>query len=175
MISGLTSHSLLTLKFCQTCKLLAHLLGNLYRPPRTVHCSLCDSCVEQMDHHCPWLSNCVGKRNYRAFFAFALSLWADCLFVLVSSAADLKRRTDMYASQRGLAQTDAVRAAFRSYPLSLPLIVFTFAAQVLVSVLLYYHCKITLANITTHEELKGVFHGYLFHPFSSGSSLGNLL
>ena len=69
------------LKYCHTC--------NLFRPPRAVHCSLCDCCVERMDHHCPWVGTCVGKRNYRTFFMFINTLLAYALFVLIVTCTHL--------------------------------------------------------------------------------------
>ncbi|RRT57932.1 hypothetical protein B296_00033390, partial [Ensete ventricosum] len=51
-------------QLCATCKIV--------RPVRAKHCSTCDRCVEQFDHHCPWVSNCIGKKNKWDFFMFLI-------------------------------------------------------------------------------------------------------
>ena len=48
--------------FCNKC--------NNYRPPRSHHCKICRKCTLRMDHHCPWIANCVGYYNMKFFYQF---------------------------------------------------------------------------------------------------------
>eukprot|EP00924_Labyrinthula_sp_SR-Ha-C_P006290 snap_masked-scaffold_31-processed-gene-2.49-mRNA-1 protein AED:0.12 eAED:0.12 QI:93/0.6/0.66/1/0.8/0.66/6/85/346 len=70
------SNVMTELKFCVTCK--------IYQPPRAWHCSECDNCVLKFDHHCPWIGNCVGHRNYPYFLGKHLIL--DLLLGFVISS-----------------------------------------------------------------------------------------
>jgi len=52
------------------------------KPPRTHHCSVCKTCILKMDHHCPWLNNCVGHYNHRHFFLYMLFMVIGCSFIM---------------------------------------------------------------------------------------------
>lgn len=67
-------------QLCITCKIV--------RPLRAKHCSTCDRCVEQFDHHCPWVSNCIGKKNKWDFFMFLI---LEVAAMLITGAITLSR------------------------------------------------------------------------------------
>ena len=45
------------------------------KPPRCHHCSICNRCVLGMDHHCPWMNSCIGRKNYKYFLRFLIFVW----------------------------------------------------------------------------------------------------
>jgi len=52
-----------------------------YKPDRCHHCRVCNMCILRMDHHCPWVYNCIGFRNHKYFFLILIYAAVDLLFV----------------------------------------------------------------------------------------------
>lgn len=147
------------LKYCFTCK--------IFRPPRASHCSICDNCVDHFDHHCPWVGNCVGKRNYRFFYAFIVSLSFHIVFVFCCSVAHLSF----------LAEGRLVFDAVRESPTSVLVVAVTFSSVWSVLGLAGFHTYLAASNQTTNEDIKGSFTSRRgrasFNPYSYGNACSN--
>mmetsp|Transcript_2506 Transcript_2506/g.3686 ORF Transcript_2506/g.3686 Transcript_2506/m.3686 type:complete len:331 (-) Transcript_2506:183-1175(-) len=50
-----------------------------FKPPRAHHCRVCGRCIVRMDHHCPWVNNCIGALNQKMFILFLV--YIQCLSV----------------------------------------------------------------------------------------------
>ncbi|KAK4779595.1 hypothetical protein SAY87_015701 [Trapa incisa] len=152
-INGIT----IKVKYCQTCM--------LYRPPRCSHCSICNNCVDRFDHHCPWVGQCIGKRNYRLFFMFISSTTLLCLYVFVFSIVNLSKIMGAYHCSLG--------RALAMSPVSGILILYTFLLSWFVGGLTGFHLYLILTNQTTYENFRYRYDRRM-NPYNRGCA-GNAL
>ncbi|XP_059574672.1 palmitoyltransferase ZDHHC3 [Alligator mississippiensis] len=73
-----------------------------YRPPRAHHCRICHRCVRRMDHHCPWINNCVGELNQKYFIQFLFYTGLASLY-----AMGLVLTTWLWPADKGLSENVA--------------------------------------------------------------------
>eukprot|EP00732_Lithocolla_globosa_P006081 Lithocolla_globosa_v1_NODE_6785_length_1033_cov_8.297959.p1 type:complete len:317 gc:universal NODE_6785_length_1033_cov_8.297959:39-989(+) len=121
-------------RYCKTC--------HVVKPDRAHHCSLCGNCVLKFDHHCPWVNQCVGFKNYRFFLQFITYAFLYCFLLLLSLIPIFVR----------LWKTS-------EHPLNVMdfqwLILFLFAAAFSTVLLGFvaFHAKLLLTNQTTLESM----------------------
>ncbi|KAI6078395.1 Palmitoyltransferase ZDHHC9 [Aix galericulata] len=173
------NNQIVKLKYCYTCK--------IFRPPRASHCSICDNCVERFDHHCPWVGNCVGKRNYRYFYLFILSLSLLTIYIFTFNIVyvalkslkigflnTLKETPGTYPSPvpQGLASKLVRERKLHDGGIEVLICFFTLWSVV---GLTGFHTFLVALNQTTNEDIKGSWTGKnrVQNPYSHGNIVKN--
>ena len=67
---------------------------NVIRTPRSRHCNICHKCVDRFDHHCPWINNCVGKKNYKFFYLYIV---VELSFLICMTIFSFKCKINLFS------------------------------------------------------------------------------
>lgn len=143
-------------RYCSTCR--------VWRAPRTSHCVVCDSCVADFDHHCLWLNNCVGLRNYSYFFLFLVTAVLGLIYVCVACYYYLLGANHLAPSHGGVVFLVVIAHILMLYPL----------------LLLIFHLYLGFTGQKSKEffrrpyTIAGIF-GYHKTAFGTGSFFTNMI
>ncbi|XP_057323117.1 palmitoyltransferase ZDHHC15B-like isoform X1 [Microplitis mediator] len=121
------------IRFCDKCQLI--------KPDRAHHCSVCRACVLKMDHHCPWVNNCVAYHNYKFFILFLGYALIYCVFIAST--------TLQYFIHFWKGELDGMG---KFHILFLFFIALMFAVSL--NSLFFYHCYLILHNRSTLEAFR---------------------
>jgi palmitoyltransferase ZDHHC9/14/18 len=121
-----------------------------------------------LDHHCPWLGTCIGKRNYKYFISFIWSVAILVINAIVFTSLHIKNIE--YYDKPSIDETNLEMISYKYSSKQIISIVILSIVSFLgcfVFWLLGYHQYIVVLNETTNENLKKSYKK-LGNPFDRG-------
>ncbi|KAF7251749.1 Palmitoyltransferase ZDHHC13 [Varanus komodoensis] len=147
------------------------------KPLRSMHCSICNSCVARYDQHCIWIGQCIGVGNHCYFVLFLLFLSVVNIWAIYG--------TILYWSEHCTTtyQQDGIWTSFTQIVSCSPWVLYIFTlvsfhtswALFLLILQLYQYIKkmaYAISNFTSGASTKMLHDGLLPDtPFHSSSHL----
>ena len=122
----------------------------IWRPERASHWSVWDWWVEVFDHHCPYLNNWIGHRNYKYFIAFLCTITLDGLSIIASLIIYV---SNDFRSNSNLAKSGPVQNTIISRFIIAIVGIASILLFLLVILLWVFHGYLIIRGKTTKEEL----------------------
>eukprot|EP00752_Nemacystus_decipiens_P011013 g9786.t1 len=130
-------------KWCYKC--------DAFKPPRAHHCSLCQRCIVKMDHHCPWVNNCVGVANQKLFLLFCAYTCALCVFALTIELVVV-----VIVGDKG--RVEACRLTAGDHAATVALAAMSMMFGLFTCCMACDQCQVAQTNLTKIDRLKGELH-----------------
>ena len=103
----------------------------------------CDRCTEDFDHHCKYLNNCIGARNYEAFFRILFTYTTYNINMLLMAGWALRKQIN---------HPDGAKFIGSQWGIIITIVV-TVLVLVAVAVLMGFHCYISVCEETTTYDM----------------------
>ncbi|OMJ67196.1 hypothetical protein SteCoe_35704 [Stentor coeruleus] len=134
-------------KICKICK--NHVNSD------TKHCRECDKCVYHFDHHCKWLNNCIGKKNYKLYAFLLASFQAHNLMICICGGIVIKGILDESIYYENLSILMHITRGSLGVYLTLLLMmeILSLLAAIAMFQLILFHLYLAFKKMTTYEYI----------------------
>jgi len=117
------------------------------------HCRKCGKCSEGFDHHCLWLNNCIGSKNYVSFVFTLISV--DC-YLTVFNGVGIYVITTFFVNYDSAVEKWGFLGGQMPISCALgPILLITIVFAMLVLQLLCFHLVLIWKGTATYKFLRG--------------------